>query len=359
MRKLMLLAGAAALAAAMPALAKEQGQGRGGGRGQAAHAQHKGGGHARAERGRDRQSRARERGGERRAESRGRGNDRAERRLNRQERRVERAIQDERRQVREARRVDRRIDRRLRADDRPTFRDVRREDRRDWREWTERRLVGLDRDVDRRRFGIGREGCPPGLARQNRFCMPPGQLRRAHFIGQRLPVASLGYNIPDRYRYRFVDNDRWFYRYDDAGFVYRFERRSGFVSTVVPLFGSSLTIGEPLPLGYEVYNLPLAYRSFYPDRPDYFYRYDDNAIYQVDRETNLVEGIVALLAGGGLGGLGVGDRLPTGYSAYNVPIDYRDTYFDTDDAMYRYADNAIYQVDPETRLIEAVISLLT
>jgi hypothetical protein len=46
------------------------------------------------------------------------------------------------------------------------------------------------------------------------------------------------------------------------------------------------------------------------------------------------------------------------YDAYNVPLDYRDTYYDTDDAMYRYADGSIYQVDPTSRLIESVISLL-
>jgi hypothetical protein len=61
---------------------------------------------------------------------------------------------------------------------------------------------------------------------------------------------------------------------------------------------------------------------------------------------------------GGLGGLGVGDLLPSGYDAYNVPLDYRDTYYDTPDAMYRYADNSIYQVDPQSRMIEEVISLL-
>src|SRR5688572_22836842 len=67
MRKLMLLAGAAALGLTMPALAQGQGQGRGGGqgKGQAAHAQQKGGGQGRAERGRGKQQQARgnERGG--------------------------------------------------------------------------------------------------------------------------------------------------------------------------------------------------------------------------------------------------------------------------------------------------------
>lgn len=220
---------------------------------------------------------------------------------------------------------------------------------------------GRSRGERGHRLAISSDGCPPGLARQNRYCMPPGQLRKARLIGQRLPFADLAYNVPERFRYRFNDDDRWLYRYDDAGFVYRFDRQSSLVSAVYPLFGNNLMIGEPLPLGYEVYNVPLAYRGYFQDSAEDHYRYDDGAIYRVDGETNLVEGIVALLTGGvgGLGGLGVGDRLPTGYDAYNVPLDYRDRYVDSDQAWYRYADSAIYQVDPQTRLIQSVISLLT
>lgn len=359
MRKLMLLAGVAALAVSVPAISMERGGGQGGGRGHAAHAQGKGGDNGRAERARGRQHQARgqARGGERRAE----------RRLDRNERRVERAIQQERRQVREVRRDERRVEHRL---ERPDIRKARREDGRDWRSFAERRLAARDRfgddlrrwrNDDGRARALGREGCPAGLARQNRYCMPPGQLRKAQLIGQRLPFSSLAYNVPERYRYRFSDDDRWLYRYDDAGFVYRFDRRSSLVNAVYPLFGNNLLIGEPLPLGYEVYNVPLAYRGYFPDTSDHYYRYDDGAIYRVDSGTNLVEGIVALLTGGvgGLGGLGVGDPLPTGYDAYNVPLDYRDRYVDNDQAWYRYADGAIYQVDPETRLIQEVISLLT
>lgn len=364
MRKLMLLAGVAALSASMPALAKDPDRGRGGGRGHSAESQHKGGGHGRAER-------ARGRGDNARAERRGRGHARGERRLNRQERRVERAIQQERRQVRQARRDDRferRAERRDRIE-RPV-REARREDRRDWRRWSERRLVLRDRfdddfftwrDHRARRLAVRRGGCPPGLARQNRFCMPPGQLRKARFIGRSLPISSWSYNVPVRYRYRFLDDDDWFYRYDNAGYVYRFDRGSMLVNRVFPLYGSSLIIGEPIPLGYEVYNVPMGYRTFYPDTRAYAYRYDDGAIYRVNNDTMLVDGIVALLTGGGggLGGLGVGDSLPIGYDAYNVPYAYRDRYYDSGDAWYRYADNSIYRVDPETRLIQAVISLLT
>jgi hypothetical protein len=354
MRKLMLLAGAAALGLTVPALA--QGQGRGGGQGkghgQAAHAQNKGGGQDRAERGRGK--------GQQTQAARGRGNDaRGARQLNREERRAERAIQQERRAVRDARR-DERVDR-GRGDERL----VRIDDRRDWRGWASRRLA-VDSDVvglRGRRLAIGPAGCPPGLAKQNAFCMPPGHFRRlqqAQLIGQRLPFSSLGYNIPDRYRYRFMDTDRFIYRYGNDGTVYRFDRASGLVNSIIPLTSAGLFMGQPLPIGYDVYNVPLAYRGFYPDTNDYLYRYDGNSIYRVNPETRLVEGIVALLTGGtgGLGALGVGDRLPMGYSAYNVPFAYRDRYYDNDQWMYRYADGAIYQVDPQTQLIQAIISLL-
>lgn len=365
MRKIILLAGVAAFGLAAPVMAKDHGGGRGHG-GPAAQAGH--GGH----------------GGQGARVDRGHGPAHAARPMNRDERRVERAIQQERRAVRQARN-DRHIDRvgddeqrrmlaRVRQDDHRArddesrFRRAAGEDHRDWRGWAQSARYDRHLDDDFVRFGghrgrrlaIGPAGCPPGLARQNVFCMPPGQLRRAQLIGQPLPLANLGYNVPARYRYRFADDGRFFYRYGSDGAVYRFDRASGLVSGIVPLASSGLLLGEPLPVGYDVYNVPIAYRTFYPDSGDYLYRYADNAIYRVDSESRLVDGIVALLTGqGGLGGLGIGDRLPSGYDVYNVPLDYRDTYYDNDDSLYRYADGAIYQVDPQTRLIESVISLLT
>lgn len=378
MRKLMLLAGVAALGAAIPAIAMED-QGRGGGHGKGDRVERGGGDRAGQGRGNGQAERNRGRGGDRAARQ-GRGNDRAgraqrradraesrvERRADRAERRVdrgrqraERAIQAERRQVRDARRDVRRFDR-DRADDRLVRVD------RDWRGWADRRLDSRHRFVsdlvrfrDGRRLAVGPSGCPPGLANKNPLCMPPGQYRKAQLIGRSLPLFGLGYNVPDRFGYRFMDDDDWLYRYDD-GYVYRFDRDSRLVDRIFPLYGNDLLIGEPLPLGYEVYNVPLAYRGYYPDSRDHYYRYDDGAIYAVDPDTRMVEGVVSLLTGGygGLGSLGVGDRLPLGYDVYNVPMAYRGSYYDTPNSMYRYADNYIYQVDPQTRMIEAIISLL-
>ena len=354
MRKLMLLAGVAALGLSMPMLAEAQGNGgghgggHGGGQGhgQAAHGEGNGGGHGHGH-GNAGQGGGQFAGGEGRGHGHGRGardfsrgNGHAERRL-----------------VREARRDQRRLDRRGRGDELRLVHEARLVEGRDWRGWSRR---GAFEGYRGRRLAIGPAGCPPGLARHNVYCMPPGQLRKAERIGQRLALANLGYNIPDRYRYRFADNDRFTYRYGNDGAVYRFDRGTGLVSSVFPVTSSGLYYGEPLPLGYDAYNVPFAYRNYYPDTNDYRYRYDGNAIYRVNSSNNMVDGVVALLTGGtgGLGALGVGDRLPIGYDAYNVPLGYRDTYYDTPNSMYRYADGSIYQIDPQTQLIQSIISLL-
>jgi len=59
-------------------------------------------------------------------------------------------------------------------------------------------------------------------------------------------------------------------------------------------------------------------------------------------------------------GLSVGQALPMGYDTYNVPMAYRSTYYDTPNAWYRYNNGNIYQVDPTTQLVTAIVaSLLT
>ena len=68
----------------------------------------------------------------------------------------------------------------------------------------------------------------------------------------------------------------------------------------------------------------------------------------------MISSIVALLAGD----LGVGQQLPSTYGTYNVPMAYRDRYYDTPEAQYRYNDGFIYRADPKTQLITAVIDAL-
>ncbi len=113
-------------------------------------------------------------------------------------------------------------------------------------------------------------------------------------------------------------------------------------------------MGQPLPAGYDVYNVPMQYRDTWYDNDESLYRYGDNAIYRVDSDSGMIDGIVALLAGD----LNVGQALPSGYDAYNLPLDYRDEYRDDDDHLYRYADGNIYQVDAKTQMIQAIVEML-
>jgi hypothetical protein len=68
----------------------------------------------------------------------------------------------------------------------------------------------------------------------------------------------------------------------------------------------------------------------------------------------MIDSIVSLLAGP----FAVGSPLPAGYDVYNVPNGYRDRYADGPDAWYRYNDGYIYQVDPTTQIVQAIVQAL-
>ena len=219
----------------------------------------------------------------------------------------------------------------------------------------ELRVRNLRLDGDGRFAGAGLiNGCPPGLAKKLNGCLPPGQAKK--LIGTRFPNALERSLLPTSFRNWYPDDDRYLYRMRD-GYVYRIDRDGGLINGLFPMFendGDFFTVGQRYPLDNGFYNVPAQYRSFYADDDDYLYRYGDGGIYQVNRSSGLIEGIAALLAGD----LGVGQRLPIGYDTYNVPLGYRDQYYDTADNMYRYNDGYIYRVDPKTQLIQAVISAL-
>jgi hypothetical protein len=354
MRKLILLASAAAMAATMPALAQGRGGGQGGGNGKGGGQQveARGGGHQGHGRGNGRA----ERGPEvRQAANRGNGNGRG--RGNGEAVRAEhgggngqgqgRARQADRREVRALERAERNVARDVRRIEQRELREVRRGGDRDWNGW-------LGRSGTERRVRVAQDGCPPGLAKQNAFCLPPGQLRRAQMMGQRIDRSRFG-PVPEEWLFRFRDDDRSYYLYDADGFIYRVDRENDFVSAILPLFGSGLTLGEPLPLGYDAYNLPMPYRDLYVDNDEWMYRYDNGAIYQVDTQTRLIQGVVALLTGNPIT---VGSALPSGYDVYNLPFDYRDRYADDSDSLYRYSNGGIYQVDPTTMLVQSLVEMV-
>ena len=380
MRMLFLAAGVATLAISAPSIAKPDGD-KGGGRAKAEKSE-RGGGERRAERkaerGNDRRvERKAERGNERRAErrqERAKNERRAERRQERarDERRAERRqerVRDERRaerrqdRVRDERRAERRVER-----DRDDRVRVVRADRNDRRDDRRERLVELrDRDRDfrfrdddrrDRRFAARGlpvaflDGCPPGLRDKNEWCLPPGQYKKA--VGQRLPRSYASQLLPLSLRDLYRDDDDYYWRYGD-GYAYRVDRDRDLISSILPLIGAGFGIGMPFPYSSPNYYVPSYYQPFYQDSPYSYHRYANGYVYEIDRRTGLIDGMIPLLDHG----YGVGQMLPASYSYYNLPYQYRDYYRDDDDYFYRYAPGSIYQVDRDTQLITAIVSLLT
>lgn len=215
-----------------------------------------------------------------------------------------------------------------------------------------------------------------GYSRQRQYEYGRDQQRFPLRLGAPLEQSYADSYLPGQFRSWYPDNDRYYYRYGD-GNAFRVNRNDNLVSGLFPLVsGNYYAPGEPYPASYDFYNVPQPYQRYYPDNAPYNYRYGDGAIYRVNRSNGIVESIVALLTGGGLsgsrgarggglgsllgglGGLGIGQPLPAGYDAYNVPYAYRDRYYDTPSANYRYANGSIYQVDPKTQIIQQIISAL-
>ena len=334
MRMWMLAAGAAALAITAPAVADPKG-GQGGGKGQVAKAD-RGGGKVKAQsdRGQVKVRTAKAERGDDSVRVKAKGDDRREARILKSD---GKGRSDE---VRAAK-----ADKVLKADV-VKVRDLDDDDGRIVR-----------RSFDPLLFtGRGRglvNGCPPGLAKRENGCMPPGQLKNV--LGA--PIATTAFAnslVPQTYRNWFRDDDDYMFRAGD-GFIYRVDRDRGLIDGIIPMSGMGYyALGDPWPTPYNFYNVPYQYRNIWSDGDDSLYRFSNGAIYAVDPDTMLVNGIVSLLAGD----LGVGSRLPMGYDVYNVPMAYRSNYYDTAEAMYRYNDGYIYRVDPTTRLITAVIDAL-
>lgn len=199
------------------------------------------------------------------------------------------------------------------------------------------------------------DGCPPGLAAKGNGCLPPGQAKK--LVGAVFPVALGSALLPTYYRNWYPDNDDYYYRTSND-YVYRIDRDRNYVDAYWPLaddWNGAYYVGSAYPqdyLGY--YNVPVQYQPWYADNGDDYYRYADGAIYQVDRQGGVIESIVSLLAGG----FGVGQPMPAGYDVYNVPYQYRDRYVDNDEHLYRYNDGYIYDVDPTTQIVQAIVETL-
>ena len=151
---------------------------------------------------------------------------------------------------------------------------------------------------------------------------------------------GLGYgNVCNRYAY---------------GVIYQVDCFTGMVENVIPTYAGGYGVGQMLPSAYSYYNVPMQYRSLYYPTADYSYWYAPGAIYQYDQRSSLITSVAALMSPG----FTIGQPLPVGYSMYNVPLAYRSTYYDTPNAWYRYNNGYIYQVDPSTMLVGSVVASL-
>ena len=332
MTKFFLAAGVAALAIAAPVSAEKGGKEGG----------NKGGDHkshaAKADRGGGKAAKFESRGGEERFAKQDKGKGREFKAERRQDRAVYR---------------DRDDDRRFAKFDRKDFKAANKAANK-----AERRDFDRDRDFDDDWDHPGKghwaDGCPPGHSKYEGACMPPGQYKK-WVLGRSIPDSYRNSLLPLGLRDLYRDNDDYYYRLGDGGYLYQVDRRSNLVESLLPLLGGGLATGQMFPSAYSNYYVPQQYRAFYPDTQDDYYRFANGYVYEIDRGSGMIEGMVPLMANG----YGMGQMMPLSYSAYNVPYQYRGFYPDDGDAMYRYAPGAIYQVDPKTRLITAVASLLT
>ena len=227
--------------------------------------------------------------------------------------------------------------------------DDRNDDRRELRRTVEREVfqtrdgrpvVYFQRDRDRGLIN----GCPPGLAKKDNRCLPPGQARQIARAAGFDRYESLWSNAGDDARYRYQD-----------GYLYRMNQQGSLLG-YLPVLGGALAPGATWPSQYAYQAAPDYYSRYFGLPQGQDYRYADGALYGVDPQTQMISRVAALLTGQNLS---VGQPMPSGYDVYNVPSAYRDQYADNANATYRYNDGYVYQADPRTQLVTAVIQLLT
>lgn len=124
----------------------------------------------------------------------------------------------------------------------------------------------------------------------------------------------------------------------------------------VPLLGGGLAVGQAWPGNYEPVPLPAYYTRYYRLGDKGAWRYYDRTIYRMNADDTAISGVAALLLGDTIR---IGQAMPPGHEVYNLPAAWRDEYRDGPDALYRYSDGSIYQLDPASRRVRAAIELLS
>lgn len=136
---------------------------------------------------------------------------------------------------------------------------------------------------------------------------------------------------------------------------YLLQYRPDGLAGFLPLLGGALGIGNIWPASYAAAPLPNYYSDYFQLGDRDGYRYADNVIYRVDPETTAITSVAGLLTGNAFE---IGRPMPRGYDVYNVPFDLREQYADTADARYRYADGYVYKIDPGTALVTSALALV-
>ena len=176
-------------------------------------------------------------------------------------------------------------------------------------------------------------------------------LAGGYLPGQYLPTNYMSSYVPTSFSAFYPNTSSLCTRYVN-GVIYYVDCQTGLIESFMPLYDNGYGVGQMLPSGYGYYNVPYQYRDLYYNSADTGYWYAPGAIYQYDTKTSLITAIAALLSPG----MSIGQPLPMGYSAYNVPLGFRETYYDTPDHWYRYSNGNIYQVDPATLLVTALVA---
>jgi hypothetical protein len=121
------------------------------------------------------------------------------------------------------------------------------------------------------------------------------------------------------------------------------------------LLGGALALGKTWPERIESTAAQAYYVDYFDLGSAESYRFAENVLYRVDPEDASITGVAALLTGDDFV---IGQEMPAGYDVYNVPYSYRTRYQDTPTVWYRYVDGYVYRVDPRTRRVTAAIDLL-
>ena len=86
-------------------------------------------------------------------------------------------------------------------------------------------------DAKPKGYGYGTAGCPPGLAKKNNGCLPPGQAKKLYGVGYRFdrgfsgwtPYNQIPYDIRDQYGLnpsgRYIYDQSYVYQVDPTTYV--------------------------------------------------------------------------------------------------------------------------------------------